>query len=91
MISVLSGYGDGIGGLGIQQVTPPFTFEGLVIGDAFRCSPGTVPAVSPSGEVTGCRATSLVDAPGMATGLPSWVPWVIGLGALAIFIGTVWK
>lgn len=84
MLSVLSGYG-----LGEQQMPSPFTFtEGLVASEgAFRCPPGQVPAVSPAGEVIGCKAAPLMTA---GRGVPAWVPWAIGGVALAIFVATVW-
>lgn len=86
MLSVLSGLGQA------QQAPGMVIGEALVIPDVFRCPSGTVPAISSTGEVTGCKSAPLVTAgaPGMAAGLPAWVPWVVGGVALLIFAGTIW-
>ena len=81
MIHMLAGLGS------VPQITSPFTFrEGLVAEGAFRCPPGTVPNVSPSGEVIGCKR------PDLANGAPRPSPWplIIGLGAAAALAYAVW-
>lgn len=80
MIHMLAGLGS------TPQIRGPFDFsdDALVAEGAFRCPPGQVAAVGPSGEVVGCKAAPLMTAGGM-----SWLPWVVGLGAVLLLAGTV--